>query len=138
MFEVPHDFLRLIQDAAVFGLVLSMWLALVLLWSMKKKKRSDLMQERLKTGDFHLDRAEGKVLRLFHDGKEATTVVPGSRHDRGLFGRLEIIRIQANFRTQVSAILINLSAGMLLAAVVGYAITSSPVIALAAPVAVLV
>ena len=138
MFSAPQDLVRLIQDLAVFGLVLSLWFMAMTIWSIKQKKRSDLLKARLTFADPGNQVAEGKVLRLFHDGKEATTVVPDVEQTAGAMGRLETMWVQAGFRSAPTVLLTNLGVGLIVSAMIGYMVSSSLVIAIAVPVGVLI
>jgi len=137
MFREAHSAIQLIAAAAAFGLVISIWLAGVVLWTAKKRKRMDQMQERLKLAESAPNDGPGRVLRLWHNGTEATTTVPGMISG-SFFDRFERMRIEANFHSPMSIILIRLAAAMLIAAMIGYVTANSPVIVIAAPVAVLI
>ncbi|MCZ6666569.1 MAG: type II secretion system F family protein, partial [Gammaproteobacteria bacterium] len=66
--------LNLLITASVFGLVLAIWFACVLIWSRRRGQHDKKVEQRLA-----FERSESnspRVLHLWHDGKEATTAVP--------------------------------------------------------------
>lgn len=63
----------LLTMVSVFGLVLTVWIGIVMVWSMSRHSRDQKLLRRLRSP---LGQAEGShMLRLWHDGKEAVTVV---------------------------------------------------------------
>src|SRR5437016_2041930 len=74
----PNNFLHMTIAAATFCLVLSSWLAVVLLWSMRKSARQRTIRERLQDEQVEPVGAE-RSLRLWHDGREAIVRRPGFR-----------------------------------------------------------
>jgi len=79
MWHDPHQLLNFIVIAAAFGLVLSLWLGGVLIWSMVRRQRDQAVRQRLQVVQSGHPDAPGRVLRLWHEGNEVTTVVPGWR-----------------------------------------------------------
>jgi tight adherence protein B len=58
-----------------FGLVMAAWIAFMLLFAMRRQKQQHVLRKRLE----HMTvdgSGQTQVLRLFHEGAEATTVVP--------------------------------------------------------------
>ncbi|HET6428335.1 MAG TPA: type II secretion system F family protein [Phycisphaerae bacterium] len=69
------NLLDLIVVAAVFGLILAMWMSVVMVWRMVVRWRQKRVDDRL-----GLSKPKGaRVLRLWHEGREATTTVVGTR-----------------------------------------------------------
>ena len=64
----------LVLGVAVFGLVMSLWTGIMLVWGGRRAARLKRIERRLGLIDAH-DSSE-RVLHLWHDGKEATTTVP--------------------------------------------------------------
>lgn len=70
-----QDLVTLVAAAAAAGLVLSLWAAAAVLWLRQRAARGKRIQERLGlVVPTESDRR--RVLRLWHDGREATTTVP--------------------------------------------------------------
>ncbi|HWE93526.1 MAG TPA: type II secretion system F family protein [Tepidisphaeraceae bacterium] len=138
MFDDPHKLFNLLLAVATFGLILSVWLVMVLLWSMKRKHKSSEVEQRLKLVQPDLqDGSGGRVLRLWHEGREATTIVPGLGNDGGLSRGLERMRLDAGAEAPLGSILTSVAGAMAVAAVAGYLLTSSLMASIALPVGVL-
>ena len=106
----PQQLLHLVMGIAAFGLVMSVWLAGLVVWWSRRKKKTDLVRQRLSAIEQHGSVAgESRVLRLWHEGKEATTVVHGVG-ERGfsIHDYLEDLRIQADWTTPLSSALLGL------------------------------
>ena len=89
------DPVTLIQALAAFGLVLTLWSAVVVVLARRRGAREEALRRRLEPD------AEGtagsRTLRLFHEGEESTTVVRGSAVQLSLSERLEQWRVDAGF-----------------------------------------
>jgi tight adherence protein B len=138
-----NDPLSILIAVAAFGLVLSIWLVGVLLWSLGKKKRIDQVADRMKlvqsAGARYSavpDENEGRVLRLWRDGQEATTVVPGRSSPQGIVYSLERYRIDAGLESSLRALILGGIGLLAFAAAVAYLLTASVMMGIAAPVAV--
>src|SRR5579859_2586417 len=139
------DPLSILIVVSAFGLVLSIWLVGVLLWSLRKKKRIDQVADRLKlvqsAGAKYSaipDDSEGRVLRLWRDGQEATTVVPGRDSSHGFVAGLERYRIDAGLESSLRGLAMGAFGLFLFAGTVAYLLTGSGMMAIAAPIAVAV
>lgn len=73
MFDNLPNPLELIVAGAVFGLVMTVLFILVMLRSMRRSARTRRIEQRLGTGD--RSGGQTRVLRLWHEGREATTTV---------------------------------------------------------------
>src|SRR3954447_17660379 len=107
-----NDPLSILIAVAAFGLVLSIWLVAVLLWSLRKKKRIDQVTDRLKLVqsagakyNAAADESEGRILRLWRDGQEATTVVPGVDPNQGFVAGLERYRVDAGLESSLRGLI---------------------------------
>ena len=69
----------LIIAASVFGLILAIWLIGFFLWIGKRTSRKQKLEHRLGLLDEELEEGNGRVLRLWHEGEEATTQVLARR-----------------------------------------------------------
>lgn len=125
-------------SGAAFGLVLSVWLVGLVLWSMRIKRRAEKVGVRLKLVEplaNNPDAGGERVLRLWHEGREATTIVPGLTGPQGVMGRIEKLRIDAGMESTLESVLVGLAGALLITAVFAYLLTQSLMAALAAPVA---
>jgi tight adherence protein B len=108
--------LNAVIAAATSGLVLCAWAALVLLWFRRRRAHQETIEQRI--GLLDGPASEGRVLRLWHDGAEATTLVPAhSAHH--LRGRLEVLIREAGWQISAS----QLALAVIAAAAVTFALT---------------
>jgi tight adherence protein B len=133
-----YNVISLFAAVAAFGLVLSLWLMAVLFWANRRNRRAAQVQDRLDYASAAAPHGgAGRVLRLWHDGKEATTLVPGASSER-LVVRLERMRVAAGLETPLVTALPMLAGALALIIGVAYLLTSNLVIAVLSAVAVLV
>ena len=140
-----NDPLSILIAVAAFGLVLSVWLVGVLFWSMRKKKRIDEVADRLKlvqsAGVKYSampDESDGRVLRLWRDGQEATTIVPGLDDSNGLLASLERTRINAGLESTLRSLILGGFGLLAFTGTVAYLLTDNVMMAIAGPIAVAV
>ncbi len=126
MFDLsdPSRVLSLFASVAAFGLVLSLWLMGMTIWINRRKKRLSEVQQRLDFAQSVGATSNSRVLRLWHDGQEATTVVPAIIK-KGLFDRVETICMHAGWEVSGGTALARLVAVLSLVGGAGYLITSS-------------
>ena len=74
MITLSLEFQNTLMAGSVFGLVISAWLLVMLLIATRRMVRSEKMERRL--AQFGDEPGDARVLRLWHDGHEATTMVP--------------------------------------------------------------
>jgi tight adherence protein B len=87
----PSSIMTLVQAGAAFGLVLALWSVAVLAWSKKKHGEQQAIARRLGTAAEEPASRGTRVLRLWHEGREARLRVPGLRQKpdfRTRFARL--------------------------------------------------
>ncbi len=92
MFErlIHQDPLTLLSAGAGFVLILCLWLMAVLFWARRRTGREQVVDRRLGIGTERPEsEAAQRTLRLWHDGKETTTIVPGAKPSRSPVRRLE-------------------------------------------------
>src|SRR5262245_52549833 len=108
MFKDP---VALFASVAAFGLVLSLWLMGVVLWARARKRRDDEVQQRLRFAESAItpQTGDGRILRLWLDGREATTVVPGLT-DRGVIPAMRRLRLEAGWEASLTAVFFGLTA----------------------------
>ncbi len=111
--------IRIAVMGATFGLVLSLWCAVVLLWSARRRSRTKKVEQRL--GLVEQETGPGRVLTLWRDGKEITTIVP-TLSRKGLAEHLERLRRDAGWVAPIRSLVLGvlavtalLFAGMLVA-----------------------
>lgn len=130
MLNDPQKLLTWLSAAAAFGLVLSVWLVGVLLWSARRRGRDRQLRERLSFEDTSgISPQGGRVLRLWHEGREATTVVPGLSGDGGIGAWMEKVRADAGLEAAVPQILLTLLSALGVVALAAFLITSSLMVA---------
>ena len=89
---------------SVFGLVLSLWSAGVLLYARRRSRRNRQVAERLGLLDGAPD--ADRVLHLWHDGRDATTIVHDHATGGGWVGRLDHVRRDAGLETAARSVLL--------------------------------
>jgi tight adherence protein B len=90
------EFLDLVIIVSVFALVLAVWLMIVAAWSGRRLSVIRRMQERLGLKSKGNKAEDGRVLRLWKDGKETTTTVGGTQTP-SIHARLEDLRLTAGW-----------------------------------------
>ena len=103
MFGDMQELLRWVVMSCVFVLVLSVWVMVVIAFRARWRSRTERIERRLEI-IAQPDMGEGRVLRLWSDGHEATAIVPVNRHS-GFLGRLELMRRQAAIDTPLGVLL---------------------------------
>ena len=87
MFNDQQAFTDFIMAAAVFLLVLSLWIAVVMLWARRRRIRTSKIKDRL--GIQLPTRKKKRVLRLWHAGEQASTTVPVTVEARSLLKTID-------------------------------------------------
>lgn len=83
------DTLDLIIAACVFGLILAAWMVVFFLWYGKRASRASKLEERMGLTDEEREEGGSRLLRLWHEGREVTTEVPGMLRSRSFKERLQ-------------------------------------------------
>lgn len=115
----PTTIIELIVIVSVFGLVLSVWLVFILLATLRRGLGQEKVKKRLGLGQ--PEAAGTRVLRLWHDGEEATTTVPGTGKKWSVRQYCEFIKRSAGWKSPAETVLLS---------VVGLAFLSSAAVAL--------
>jgi len=135
----PHKLMNLIMAGAAFGLVLSIWLVAVLMWTIARKRHAAAVEERLKLVPPHVNGdGTGRILRLWRDGQEATTVVAGDSQRNSPAARLRKFCAAAGLSSPLPNLLLRLLGFIGLTAAVAYVISGSGVAAAISPVGLLI
>lgn len=98
------DVVTLVTAGATFGLVLSLWSIFVLSWARRKWGQRMELRRRLEGEAAAFD---ARTLRLWHDGREETTIVPGQLAQPTLGERMEQLRVDAGWQAPLGAILLS-------------------------------
>jgi len=96
----------LIVTACVFGLVLGIWLVVLFAWTAARSRRASRMEQRLGIG---ATEETTRTLRLWHDGEEVTTEVPGERKRIPLGERMERLTKEAELGVPVQTLILGMS-----------------------------
>jgi tight adherence protein B len=121
--------LDLLLAASVFVLLIAVWGIVMLLWARRRRTESMRIQHRLGLAD--PQQPDQRVLRLWHEGREVTTVVPGMVKRTPLGQQVEAVCRDAGLRMSAQAffLLVLLGCGLLI--LIGLALTGSPLSGLA-------
>lgn len=110
--------LQMLTWLSTFGLVLALWCVAVLLWRQRGDERRARIVARLEEGREHPEGA--RRLSLWHEGEEASTVVPGIPSALGLYARFKRVGVDAGWTAPAGTVLFTL---LLVALGVGLALT---------------
>jgi tight adherence protein B len=130
--QTPLD---LIIAGAVFGLVLMVWLMGVLIWLSRRASRSRQLEDRLGLG--LPETAETRVLRLWKEGREATTTV-AVLGPLSLMGRLAQLCREAGWSTPPRTVLLGLFGSATLLFLLAYSLSDNVWAGLAVSISALV
>ena len=114
-FDFPDNAI-LVSVISAFGLVLSLWVIMVLAWSVRRALRVQRVERRLGLSE---DTGPSRVVRLWHEGQETTTTVPDVQFSKGLWRRIERYFASAGWQTPASMILL----GLIVTAALALAVT---------------
>jgi tight adherence protein B len=128
MLEDPRQLVNIIAAGSAFAIVLAVWLAVLLLWSRRRTHRDREVHGRL--GLTPKVEPGGRVLRLWHDGQEATTLVVKGRRLGTLWARLDRMREAAGYTTEVEVLLGMVLGAAGIAFLIVYALTQHLIAAL--------
>jgi tight adherence protein B len=129
----PNELLTLVISASVFGLVLSLWLIWLVVWVFRRLSRAQHVQQRLGAADFQTGRQRpARELRLWRDGKESTTLVPGSPRAMPILRWMRRMCDDAGIESPVSSVLLGVLSIMAAVFVVCLVMSKSIWISLAA------
>ena len=131
--------LILLITAATFGLVLTSWLLLVLFWHRRRRRRSDQLESRLRHNYVqNVAHSDDRVLRLWKDGHEATTVVPGQgTREFFLLRRLRVLLRTSGIEMPLASFVLMSLSGILVACALTLSLTQSPLATSAVGIVVL-
>ncbi|MCK4602011.1 MAG: type II secretion system F family protein [Phycisphaerae bacterium] len=130
------DIIDLIVAIAVFGLVLCVWVAFLLIRNWRQKSTMEKLRTRL--GLKMPEHGRERVLRLWHEGKETTTVAPDEKRRRSLSVWLKHIHRAAGWDIPMGTLILGLIGAELLVFVVTALLARSRLAGLGAVVVVLI
>lgn len=94
----------LLVAGSTFLVAVCVWMAGILLWARHRGRAERALRERLGGPSGSSDGARRNTLRLWHDGRMATTLVAGGERRPSLVERLEHARLEAGFTTPLSGL----------------------------------
>lgn len=129
----PDNFIQIVVLVSVFGLVLSLWLIWLVVWIFRRGQRSKHVMQRLGALDENAGAAKGeRTLRLWRDGREVTTVVPGQIQENPVLRWLRRTHEDAGYEMPVGSLLLGVLSIMALMFMLCLAVSHSFWISLAA------
>jgi tight adherence protein B len=130
-----HDKLfHYLLPAAAFLTIAAAWVVVVVLWSARRRRLSDKIQRRI--GLIQDSNQPVRMLRLWHEGKEAVTYVPGMPRRNSMAQRIAHLCRDTGWRTPPGMILAVLAGVCVFAVVVVLTLSHNVLLAAAAPVVV--
>jgi tight adherence protein B len=131
MLENPRLITNIIGTLAAFGVLSSIWLATLLVLSLRRSGRARAMEQRLGLSPGTED-GSGRVLRLWHDGRLASTVVRGGDGNQTLGVRIHLLFQRAGFEGDPKPFVLATAGSALLVGALGFAALQNIVLAVAA------
>jgi tight adherence protein B len=130
----PENFLQIVVLVSVFGLVLSLWMLWLIVWVFRRGQRSKHMLQRL--GALDEPGAAGqqgeRVLRLWRDGREVTTTVPGQLREHSILQWLRRTHEDAGYEAPLGSMLLGVLSIMAVVFMLSLALSHSFWISIAA------
>ncbi len=121
--ELTFTMKQILLAGAAFGLVISLWLLVVLFISTRRLEREKAVARRL--GEISPEQDHVRVLRLWHEGEQVTTIVPVESGWHKLVSRMQQIPIDAGWKTPIQSILLGVAGLTLLLCTLTIAITGN-------------
>lgn len=115
--------LDLLIQGSLLILLLSLWAAVAILWRQRQQNRQQQIQNRLNSLAVGLPKE--RILRLWHDGQESTTVVPYISPTRHHLARLEELFRSGGIETPLPKVLCILSLSAVVSAFMVLSFTGS-------------
>lgn len=131
----PQMVVLVVGGASAFVMVLALWMAGVWLWALRRTR--DVQRRRERLGLVSTGGESARMLRLWHEGEQATTWVPEQGRRRTVGSRLKETHEAAGFTTPLQSILFGLLGALAGTGLVAFLWTSSVIAAAGSAVAVL-
>jgi tight adherence protein B len=129
MFDDPNIFRTVVTSGAAFGCIFFAWGMALLIWTRKQRKRDEQISQRMGFNSAETSDTAGRILRLWHDGREATTIVPGKERAQSFLRRLDQMRHDAGWETPMQMLILMVGGLSLLLFVVGFMVTNNIIVA---------
>ena len=130
LFEAPYDIIDLAVKASAFVLVFALWCGALWIWILRRKSHKRKVAHQLGLGD--PQGGSTRILRLWLDGKEATTAVPNAVQHRSLKEKLHRVRADAELQAPLPSLVLAIFGGCTLVFVFALALTARPLLGVAA------
>ena len=111
----------LLIQLSVFGMVVAVWMAAVMVWFLRRSRRQQKLERRLQFAQQGATDDE-RVIRLWHDGKAVDAFVPDTA-TMGFGERLERLRQDAGWQTPMPKVLATYAMFVVIAAVVAWIVS---------------
>lgn len=121
--EYTFTMKQMLLAGAAFGLVISLWLLVVLFISTRRLQKEKAVARRL--GEIGPEQDHVRVLRLWHEGEQVTTVVPVESAWHKYVGRVQQMPIDAGWQTPIHSILLGVAGLTLLLCTLTVAVTGN-------------
>jgi len=132
----PQNILHVVIMVSVFALVLALWTMLVVGWRAHQATKEEKLRRRLELVA-QPEAGAGRILRLWSNGREASTIVPGLQGHARIISNLEQMRRAAGLRTPMVTLLLGLAGVVVLAGVIVTMVTHNILVGGCAALAVL-
>src|SRR4051812_43715853 len=93
----------LLIQMSVFGIVVAVWMAGVMVWFLRRSRRHQKLERRLQFAEQGAT-DDDRIIRLWHDGKAVDAFVPDTA-TMGWGERLERMRQDAGWQTPMAKVL---------------------------------
>jgi tight adherence protein B len=124
--KLSHDnFIQIVVVISVFGLVLSLWMIWLVMWIFRRGQRSKRVLHRLGAMDDASAGQGERVLRLWRDGREVTTVVPGQIRENPILRWFRRTHEDAGYEAPLGSLLLGVLSIMAIVFMVCLAISHS-------------
>jgi tight adherence protein B len=124
----PQDFLQIVVLVSVFGLVLSLWMIWLVAWLFRRGQRSKHVLKRLgalEDPGAAAGRQGERVLRLWRDGREVTTTVPGQIRENPILKWLRRTHEDAGYEAPLGSMLLGVLSIMAVVFMLSLAVSHS-------------
>ncbi|HOJ53590.1 MAG TPA: type II secretion system F family protein [Phycisphaerae bacterium] len=118
-----HNLLDLVVTTLAFGLVFTLWLLGAFVWMAQRSARKRTIEMRLGLREEEVTGT--RTLRLWREGREATTVVPHLSVRGSWRQRLHRLRQQAGWQVPVHTLVFGTAGGLTLLFVLAFSLTGS-------------
>jgi len=133
----PRIIMNIIIAVAVFGVLASLWMGLLMVLSLRRAAKAQAMEQRLGIST-DAEEGAGRVLRLWLDGKLASTVVRRLDEAPSMSERIHTLFVRAGFDGDPKPFVMSVMGIVILVGVGVFLLTTNVLISLASCVGVVV